>query len=218
MNGKLSIALIIVFLISSSVLAQSEDVDEPTFTLESGEIASYELVISELFETVREGKDSSRREVSVSIDFPAAGEYLILWIQLRSALIETNDLDQRYWYSMQMGQPTGDCRNLAFDTSHSITIFLNCPASISLTFASASQFVALQVLRISGQPPFAEPGGTTLSTSETEGGKINLNLNSGRNHSSALLYSEVIKTVEAPRSYGANYRDFRTELRFFRSG
>ncbi len=232
MFGRISCVLLLVLLLPAALLAQSDSENEEdgnvdvAVTLEKGEIAAYELLLSEILETEREPSSRDDRVIAGSIYIPAGGEFLLAITQIHSDLIETEDIGlRRNWHSFETSRPSGNCRNLAFDNSEETIIFLNCLGSISFAHSSDAQFISLHLIQISDRSPFAERESSAqpetnndMTEIDTEKGEISLSLTSGQRAPFSLLYSELIETAKRPTSYSANNRQIGADVEFIREG
>jgi len=209
MFGRLTLILLLVCSLPRTLFAQSNGVEREhkekvvVVQLENGEIAAYQLLLSEILETERLPDSREDREVAGSIDIPAAGEYLLVLTQVHSDLIETEELGPGNWYFFETNRPSGDCRNLSFDDSLESAIFLNCPGSLTFEHRSGAQFITLHLIQISNQSPFAEPPSSPPSNSnddQEDNGReipgIVLSISKGQRASLSMQYSELIENAD----------------------
>ena len=230
MFGRFSLLLLLVFLLPTALFAQSDMQKEHeekviVVQLENGEIAAYELLLSEILETVRRPDSQEEREVAGSIDIPAAGEYLLVLTQVHSDLIETEELGPRNWYFFETSRPSGECRNLSFDDSLESIIFLNCPGSLTFEHRSSAQFITLHLIQISNQPPFAgQPSSprTNSNDDQQDSGpeipEITLSISKGQLASISMQFSALIENANQSSVQSYSNHIFSAQVKFQAQG
>ena len=227
LNRILFLALFIALLLPTIATAQDDAGDDNpivTLNLTKGEIVSYELLYAGIIRLVRESLSSysSSNQVLGRVTFNEPGEYLLStgYLEIES---ETQGKPTSPSFSpLIVGEPTGICRNRAFAEHDNVSIFINCPGTISFVYGASTQFATLLIWQVSDQSPFVSQENETETinglNSETTP-IIELDLATGEEMDYELLIAAPIQT-ESDRisTYSTGNRQINGSLKFTETG